>query len=238
MEAVYDEHINTILNTSLVPSHLLPATVISIAHEPYYYLRNEASTFERQLRGYMDPKRINDYKRKLKESKPKVCTCTIKELTTLEDSEDVTEPQDDRDHGHHDSDTDSDKSVTTTPSPKQDCISLRSHSEVYNQLRYGQVVYEQGEPRKYGQLWTEIWLERHWSKQWHPCSNDVSGVKADRRRRKKARKRQPKLSNIVNLIGSLTIGLPNGSTKKIDTCSTQTLDGEQSNNFRNWHFCT
>ena len=45
--------------------------------------------------------------------------------------------------------------------------------------------------------------------------------------------KKPKLSNIVNLIGSITIGLPNGTTNKIDTCSTQTLDGEQSNDFRN-----
>ena len=193
MEAAYDEHINTILNTSFVPSHLLPATIISIAHEPNYYLQNEASSFEGQLRGYMNPTRINDYERKLKESKPKVCTCTIKELNTIQNSEDVTNPGVDDDYGqHNDSDTDSDKSVTTIPRPKQDCISLRSHCEVYNQLRYGQIVYEHGEPRKYGQLWTEIWLERHWSKQWHPCPNDVSGVTADRRRRKKARRKKPK----------------------------------------------
>ena len=137
----------------------------------------------------MEATRINDYERKLEESKTKVCTCTIKELTSIQNSEDVTNPGEDDDHRQH---NDSDKSVTTTPRPKQDCISLRSHCEVYNQLRYGQIVYEKGEPKKYGQLWTEIWLERHWSKQWHPCPNDASGVKADRRRRKKARRRKSK----------------------------------------------
>ena len=193
MEAAYNEHINTILITSSVPSHLLPATIVSIAHEPNNYLQNEASRFERELRRYMTPTRIDDYNRKLEESKPKVCTCTIRELITVENTKDEIDQEKTDDHGHHSElETDSDESVTTTPHSKQGCISLRSHCEVYNQLRYGQIIYEQGEPRKYGQLWTEIWLERHWSKQWHPCPNDVTGVKADRRRRKKARQRKPK----------------------------------------------
>ena len=184
MESAYDANINVILNTTSTPSHLLPATIQSIEHDSYCYLRNEASMFETQIRGYMNPKRIDHYHRKLEKSKPKVCTCIIKDLNT------VKNPRQDTDAGEViDSETDSDETVIVN----EGCISLRSHSEVYNQLRYGQIKYEQGEPRKYGQLWTEIWLEKHWSKQWYKCPNDVTRVEVEsghsnkRQRRKKAK---------------------------------------------------
>ena len=211
MEAAYDGHINTILNTSRIPPHLLPATMISIAHEPNYYLQNEASHFERRIRGFMNLTRSDEYKMKwarseaeLLLSKPKVCTCTIKVLITLEVYEGVTDSRqiDDPEQRNDLEGEDSDNSVDT----KKDCISLLSHCEVYNQLRYGQIKYEQGEPRKYGQLWTEIWLERHWSNQWHKCPNDVteddvesasetefkSDNSTNNRKRKKAKRKKTK----------------------------------------------
>ena len=188
MESAYDANVNNLSTTASIPPHLLPATSTSIGHNPDYYLRKEASKFEIKAHKYMQPKRIDDYNRKLAKSKPKVCTCTIKDLNTVTNSEQETE-----DGQFNDSKTDSDESVII----KEGCVSLRSHCEVYNQLRYGQIKYEQGEPRKYGQLWTEIWLERHWSNQWSNCPNDVqprAEVQSDHpNRRKKTKAKKSKI---------------------------------------------
>ena len=134
MEAKYNNIVNEFAEEFMVSPDLLPATKYSLAHNPKYYLLNEATSFEDEMRKLMWSRAKTD------RPSPQIIQSATANDTKLAEA------------------MNSMSLVVKTKQPSKNCTTkqLRSSSFWNNQL----IVTVQKESNE--ESWTELWLERNW----------------------------------------------------------------------------
>ena len=135
MEAKYNNMVNEFAEELFVSPDLLPATKYSLAHDPKYYLLNEATSFEDEIEKIM-----------MRRSQ-------IKHV-----NHGISQSQHKNDFKLSEAMNSMSLDVKTSKESSKQCTTKKLRSS--NFWNYQLTITVKNE--SHDQFWTELWLERHW----------------------------------------------------------------------------